>query len=143
MATFEPVGELRYHRIAHNLFVAERYIDVDAQSYLGATGTVSSQIAQNDVMQAIPVKIGDVVLQCWVEILTSCTGGAAMDVGVGENADAFVDNTPLDGQLVDTNQTAATDCPHRFSAADWIEAKVLDAAVSAGKFKVCALIFRR
>jgi hypothetical protein len=140
MATYVPVGKLEHHRITHNMFVAKRLIDVDAQQGRGL-GT-AGQIDANSVLQAIPVRAGDTVLEAWVEVYTACTGGASVDVGVGENVDAWVNGAPLDAQAVDTAITAPESGPHYFHAADTIDAKVLEAAVTAGKFAVCALIIR-
>lgn len=141
MATYVPVGDMRFHRISHNLFVAERYVDVDAQVKTG--DSAAGQISQNDVLQAIPLRAGDVVLQAWFEVITSCTGAASADVGDGNNVDAYVNGAPLDAQNMDTAITAPESGPHRYQAADTIDLTVLEAAVTAGKFKVCALIFRR
>ena len=137
MATFEPVGKLSFHRVSHNMLIAKKEINVDSQ-----TAGTAGQIAQNSVLKAIPVKAGDTVLKAWIEVYTSCTGGASVDVGVGEDVDMWLDGGPLDGQVVDTNTTAVKGGPHYFHTADTIDAKVLEAAVTAGRFAVCALIVR-
>jgi len=138
MATYEPVGQLSYHRISHNMGVWKRHVDVDIQT--GASS--ASQIDANDVLTAIPVRTGDIVLQAWINVLTSCTGAASADVGVGENVDCFVDGVAVDGQVVETAVAAGSNGPHRFHTADTIDCKILEAAVTAGKFEVCALIIR-
>lgn len=139
MASFEPVGKRSTHRITHNMFIKKMHIDVDQQL---ANGANAGQIAANDVLQAIPVRIGDTVLNAWIEVYTACTGGASVDVGMGADVDLWLNGGPLDGQAVDTNTTAVTGGPHYFHEADTIDAKVLEAAVTAGKFAVCALIVR-
>lgn len=141
MATYVPVGKLQTTRITHNMFVSKRLIDVDAQQGHGVAGT-TGQIDANSVLQAIPVRAGDTVLEAWVEVYTACTGAASVDVGVGENVDCWVNGAPLDAQTIDTAITAPESGPHYFHAADTIDAKVLEAAVTAGKFAVCALIIR-
>jgi hypothetical protein len=122
------------------MFIEKMHIDVDQQPVAG--GGAAGQIAANDVLQAIPVRAGDTVLNAWVEVYTACTGGASVDVGVGEDVDCWLNGGPLDGQVIDTNTTAVTGGPHYFHAADTIDATVLEAAVTAGKFAVCALIVR-
>jgi hypothetical protein len=138
MATYEPIGDLKYHRISHNMFIIKRNVDVDRQT--GAS--VDGQIDQNDVLTALPVRAGDIVLSAWANIITACTGAASFDIGVGENVDYWVDGAPLDGLLIDTNTTAAQGSPHQFSVADTIDLKVLEAGVTAGRFEVCALVVR-
>jgi hypothetical protein len=140
MATFEPVGKRSTHRITHNLRIEKCHIDVDQQR--ATAGGAASQIADGDVLQAIPVKAGDTVLQAWFEVYTACTGGASADVGVGENVDCWVNGAPLDGTAIDTSITAPESGPHYFGSADTIDLIVLEAAVTAGKFAVCALIVR-
>lgn len=129
-----PVGKLSTHRITHNMFIKKMYIDVDQQA--------SSQIAANTVVEAIPVKAGDTVLDAWFEVYTACTGAASADVGTGADVDYWVDGAPLDGTGIDTNVTANKGGVHYFTSADTIDLKVLEAAVTAGKFAVCALIVR-
>jgi hypothetical protein len=139
MATYEPVGQLVHNKLAKNLWMVKRTVDVDRQTGASAVG----QVDADDVLTAIPVRKGDIVLSTWVQVLTSCTGGASYDLGVGENVDIWADGGPLDGQLVDANTTAPTNpYPYRFSAADTIDVKVLEAAVTAGRFEVCALLIR-
>jgi hypothetical protein len=140
MATWEPVGDLRFTRITHNMFIAKRYVDVDAQT--NKTSGAAGQISANEVLQCIPVKAGDTVLQAWVEIYTACTGAASFDLGVGENVDCWVNGAPLDSALIDTAVTACESGPHYFNVADTIDLTVLEAAVTAGRFAVCALIVR-
>jgi hypothetical protein len=119
------------------MFISKRYVDVDAQ-----TAGTAGQIAQDAVLECIPVRAGDTVLSAWVEVYTACTGGASVDVGVGENVDCWVNGAPLDQTNIDTAITAPESGPHFFPNADIIDAKVLEAAVTAGKFAVCALIVR-
>ena len=123
------------------MFVAKRLIDVDRQP---AAGGASGQVSQNDVIRAIPVKAGDTVLNAWIEVYTSCTGGASCDVGTGDAVDIFQDGQPLDAQACDGAGTTAPTGggAHYFHVADTIDVVVKDAAVTAGKFAVCALIVR-
>jgi hypothetical protein len=122
------------------MFIKKCHIDVDQQ--IRTQNSEASAIAANDVLQAIPVRAGDTVLNAWIEVYTACTGGASVDVGTGADVDLWLDGGPLDGQAIDTNTTAVKGGPHYFHEADTIDAKVLEAAVTAGKFAVCALIVR-
>ena len=137
MATFVPVGTMRHHRITHNMFIDAYRLNVDHQT-MGTAGA----IAQNSVLQCIPVRIGDIVLQAWINVLTACTGGASADVGVGEDVDCFIDGVAIDGQVVETAVTAGSNGPHRFHAADTVDVTILEAAITAGIIEVCALIVR-
>ena len=134
---FVPVGKLSYHRITHNMFIAKFIINVDEQ--IAAT---ASAIAANAVLECIPVKVGDTVLQAWFEVYTACTGGASADIGVDTDVDCFVDGAPLDQTAIDTTVVAGSNGPHYFATANTIDMTVLEAAVTAGKFAVCALIVR-
>jgi hypothetical protein len=140
MGTYEPVGQLKFQKLTHNkdMYLAYRIVDVDQQTGAAANG----QIDQNDLLTAIPVPAGETVLSAWVEVMTACTGAASCDVGVGENVAHWVNGAPLDGALIDANGTAVEGWPHRFSANDTIDVTVLEAAITAGVFKVCALILR-
>ena len=138
MATYEPVGRLKYQKLTRDMYLAYRIIDVDAQTGASSDG----QIDADDVLTAVPVKAGETVLSAWIEVLTACTGAASCDVGVGENVDYWVDAHPLDAVLIDTVGTAAKNGPHRFSANDTIDAVVLEQNVTAGIFKVCVLVLR-
>jgi hypothetical protein len=129
-----PIGKLETHRITHNLLVKKMLINVDNQT--------TSQIAANTVVEAIPVRSGDTVLMAWVEVYTACTGAASFDLGVGDNVDCWVNGAPLDSVDIDTAVTAPESGPHYFASADTIDLKVLEAAVTAGDFAVCALIVR-
>lgn len=136
MAEYEPVGSLKFNRISHNMQIAIRDIDVDRQTGASSDG----QIDANDVLNAIPVKAGETVLLAWVEVMTACTGAASYDLGVGEDVDCWVDGAALDGVVIETGTTAAITKPHRFSTADTIDCIVLEQNVTAGRFRVCALI---
>jgi hypothetical protein len=140
MATYEPVGQLKFKELGHRagMFLAQRFVDVDAQTGAASDG----QIDQNDVLTAIPVKKGEIVLSAWVEVMTACTGGASADIGVGELVDYWANGVALDSAIVEGSSTAGTGGPHKFSAADTVDLQVLEAAVTAGIFRVCALIIR-
>jgi len=138
MATYEPVGQLKFKKLGSGMYLAQRFVDVDLQTGASADG----QIDQNDVLTAISVRAGDIVLMAWVEVMTACTGGASADIGVGELVDYWANGVALDSTIIEANSTAATGGPHKFSAADTVDLKVLEAAVTAGIFRVCALILR-
>jgi hypothetical protein len=138
MATYEPVGILKFKKLGPDMFIAQRYVDVDRQTGAAADG----QIDQNDVLTAIPIRKGDVVITAWVEVMTACTGAASADIGVGEKVDYWANGVALDTVLIETNSSAATGGPHKFSANDTVDLLVLEAAVTAGVFRVCALMIR-
>jgi len=138
MATYEPVGVLKFKKLGPDMFIGQRYVDVDRQTGASANG----QIDQNDVLTAIPIRAGDVVIAAWVEVTTACTGGASADIGVGEKVDYWANGVALDSTIIETNSSAATGGPHKFSVNDTVDLKVLEAGITAGVFRICALVVR-
>jgi len=134
--TFAAIGDLKTHRITHNLIYVVKMLDVDKQS--GAS--TASQITANEVAQCIPVRKGDIVLQAGVFVQVACTGAASGDIGTGDLVNQFADGIALD-QTVATAFTAGG-APKIITVADTIDLKVLEADVTAGKMQVFALILR-
>jgi hypothetical protein len=139
MATKTAVGDMKYNRITHNMFIAVRHMNIADQRN---NGGAPAGVAQNGVMECIPVRAGDVVLMAWINVLTATTGAASADLGNGTDVDHFVNGVAIDVTTADTGQTALTGGAYRFPSADTIDMTVLDAAITAGKLEVCALIVR-
>ena len=141
MATYTPVGNLKYQNLTRTKDMFVEYVTIDVDEQTGAAE--NGQIDQNDILTALPIRVGETVINAWVDVLTACTGGASCDVGVGENVAHWVNGAPLDGLLIDANGTAVEGWPHKFSAADTIDVTILEAGVTAGIFRVNALVLRQ
>jgi hypothetical protein len=120
------------------MFIAARHLNIADQ--LNNENGVG--VSQNGVVECIPVRAGDVVLMAWINVLTATTGAASADLGNGTDVDHFVNGVAIDVTTADTGQTALTGGAWRFPSADTIDMTVLDAAITAGKLEVCALIVR-
>ncbi len=139
MATKAAIGNLNYHRISHNMFIAVRKLNVANQKNNTGGG---AGVAANGVVECIPVLAGDVVLAAWINVLTATTGAASADLGDGTDVDHFVNGVAIDSTATDTGMTALTGGPFKFPSADTIDMTVLEAAITAGDLEICALIVR-
>ena len=133
---YAPNGDLKTHHLTKNLLYVSIVIDVDAQD----DAATASQITTNEVVEAIPVRAGDIVLQAGVFVRVACTGAASGDVGTADLVNQFADGIALD-QTVATAYTAGG-APKLMTVADTIDLKVLEADVTAGLLEVWALILR-
>ena len=61
--------------------------------YFGTTNA-----AAGDVFQVIPFIVGDVVFAAWIDVETSCTADASVDLGYGDDVDYFGNELLVDSE---------------------------------------------
>ena len=115
-----------------------------------------SALAQNDVIEAIPLKVGEILVGGYVQILVAGTGSTTAQVGItGDDADGLVKSVALDGTagtVTGANgaylftQATSTDKPVSWIGGKYIATAdtldlLLDAAtaVTAGRVEVIAI----
>ena len=113
-------------------YLVENTIDVSAVN--GDSGA-----AQNDILQAIDVPAETLVMNVGLEVLTALSSSVTLDVGDGDTGDIYVDgDTNATGYAAQHNDVA--NVGKTYGSADTIDVKVLDAASSAGKIRVWAVM---
>jgi hypothetical protein len=111
-------------------YLVENVIDISAiNSDAGA--------AQNDVLQVLDIPAETLILHAGIEVLTALSNSVTLDLGItGGDVDTFVDgDTNATGYSVLTNTARPV-----IASADTLDVLVLDAASSAGKIRVFALL---
>ena len=93
--------------------------------------------AQNDVLQVLDIPAETLILHAGIEVLTALSSSVTMDLGItGGDVDTFVDgDANATGYSVLTNTARPV-----IASADTLDVLVLDAASSAGKIRVFALL---
>ena len=102
-----------------------------------ATINGDSGAAQNDVLRVLDIPAETLVMEAGIEVLTALSSSVTMDLGItGGDIDRYADG--------DTNATgfSAPTATARtiIASADTLDIKVLDAAASAGKIRVFAVL---
>ncbi len=111
-------------------YMVENTIDVSAIN--GDSGA-----AQNDIIQCLDIPAETLIMEAGIEVITALSSSVTMDLGItGGDVDRYVDG--------DTNATgfSAPTATARtiVASADTLDIKVLDAASSAGKIRVFAVL---
>jgi len=110
-------------------YLVENTVDISAIN--GDSGA-----AQNDVLRVIDVPAETLVLHAGMEILTQLSNSVTVDLGTGDDVDNFVD---ADAKETGFSVLTTTARPV-IASADTIDIKILDAASTAGKIRVFALL---
>lgn len=122
-------------------YVVEQEID-----FAAAATAKGSALAAADVIQAISVGAGTLVLNAGVEVLTTPAGGTGtvLDVGVtGIDPDVFVDGFAFDSATAgDYAQNAAAFQPIVLGSADTVDVLIQAATTvsTSGKIRVWAVL---
>ena len=137
MATYDVTGPStagarpgRFSAGVRTPYLVENTIDISAiNSDAGA--------AQNDVLQVLDIPAETLVLHAGIEVLTALSSSVTLDLGItGGDVDTFVDgDTNATGYSVLTNTARPV-----IASADTLDLLVLDAASSAGKVRIFALL---
>ena len=137
MATYDVTGPSnagarpsRMNAGVRTPYLVENVIDISAiNSDAGA--------AQNDVLQVLDIPAETLILHAGIEVLTALSNSVTLDLGItGGDVDTFVDgDTNATGYSVLTNTARPV-----IASADTLDVLVLDAASSAGKIRVFALL---
>ena len=137
MATYDVTGPSnagarpsRMNAGVRTPYLVENVIDISAiNSDAGA--------AQNDVLQVLDIPAETLILHAGIEVLTALSSSVTLDLGItGGDVDTFVDgDTNATGYSVLTNTARPV-----IASADTLDVLVLDAASSAGKIRVFALL---
>ncbi len=111
-------------------YLVENTIDVSAIN--GDCGA-----AQNDVIQCLDIPAETLIMEAGIEVVTALSSSVTMDLGItGGDIDRYADG--------DTNATgfSAPTATARtiVASADTLDIKILDAASSAGKIRVFAVL---
>ena len=111
-------------------YLVENTIDVSAIN--GDAGA-----AQNDVIQCLDIPAETLIMEAGIEVVTALSSSVTMDLGItGGDIDRYCD--------ADTNATgfSAPTATARtiVASADTLDIKILDAASSAGKIRVFAVL---
>jgi len=119
------------------------------------TALKGSALAQNDVIEAIPLEAGEILVGGFAKIITTGTANTTAQVGTGDDSDGLIKSVALDGNA--GTVTAAngayifTQATSANYAVTWVGGKaiatddtldlLLDAstAVAAGKVEVIAI----
>ena len=135
MATYNvtgPGGTTGHPTRSRRPYLVENTIDVSAIN--GDSGA-----AQNDILQVLDVPAETLVINAGLEVLTALSSSVTLDMGDGDTVDIYVDGdtnaTGYAAQHADTTNVGKT-----YGSADTIDVKVLDAASSAGKIRVFAVM---
>ena len=137
MATYDVTGPSnagarpsRMNAGVRTPYLVENVIDISAiNSDAGA--------AQNDVLQVLDIPAETLILHAGIEVLTALSNSVTLDLGItGGDVDTFVDgDANATGYSVLTNTARPV-----IASADTLDLLVLDAASSAGKVRVFALL---
>ena len=111
-------------------YLVENTIDVSAIN--GDSGA-----AQNDIIQCLDIPAETLIMEAGIEVITALSSSVTLDLGItGGDVDRYVDG--------DTNATgfSAPTATARtiVASADTLDIKILDAASSAGKIRVFAVL---
>ena len=111
-------------------YMIENTIDVSAIN--GDAGA-----AQNDVLRVLDIPAETLIMEAGIEVVTALSSSVTLDLGItGGDVDRYVDG--------DTNATgfSAPTATARtiVASADTLDIKILDAASSAGKIRVFAVL---
>ena len=111
-------------------YLVENTIDISAINS-------SSGTANGDVVNALDIPAETLIMEAGIEVITALSSSATMDLGItGGDVDRYVDG--------DTNATgyATLTATARVvvASADTLNIKILDAASSAGKIRVFAVL---
>jgi len=123
------------------VYMVEKEID-----FAAAATAKGSALAAADVIEAISVGAGTVVLNAGIEVMATPAGGTGtvLDLGVtGVDADVFVDGFAFDSATAgDYAQNAAAFQPVVLGAADTVDVLVQAATTvsTSGKIRVWALL---
>jgi len=137
MATYDVTGPSnagarpsRMNAGVRTPYLVENVIDISAiNSDAGA--------AQNDVLQVLDIPAETLILHAGIEVLTALSNSVTLDLGItGGDVDTFVDgDANATGYSVLTNTARPV-----IASADTLDLLVLDAASSAGKVRIFALL---
>lgn len=122
-------------------YLVQKEIDLAA-----AATAKGSALAANDIIQAITVGAGTMILNAGIEVVTAAAGGSSctLDLGVtGIDVDVFADGFDIDGASAgDYSQNPAAYQPVVIgSAADTIDVLCLGTTVAtSGKIRVWAVL---
>ena len=111
-------------------YMVENTIDVSAIN--GDSGA-----AQNDVIQCLDIPAETLIMEAGIEVITALSGSVTMDLGItGGDIDRYAEG--------DTNAPGFSAPPATartiVASADTLDIKILDAASSAGKIRVFAVL---
>ena len=111
-------------------YMIENTIDISAIN--GDSGA-----AQNDVLRTLDIPAETLIMEAGIEVVTALSSSVTLDLGItGGDVDRYVDG--------DTNATgfSAPTATARtiVASADTLDIKILDAASSAGKIRVFAVL---
>ena len=111
-------------------YMIENTIDISAIN--GDAGA-----AQNDVLRTLDIPAETLIMEAGIEVVTALSSSVTLDLGItGGDVDRYVDG--------DTNATgfSAPTATARtiVASADTLDIKILDAASSAGKIRVFAVL---
>ena len=111
-------------------YMIENTIDISAIN--GDSGA-----AQNDVLRTLDIPAETLIMEAGIEVVTALSSSVTMDLGItGGDIDRYADG--------DTNATgfSAPTATARtiVASADTLDVKILDAASSAGKIRVFAVL---
>jgi len=116
-------------------------VEIDLAEVLAEKG---SALADNDVIEAIQIPAGQLVLTAGIQVVTAANGTTlTADLGItGGDVDQFVDGGNLRAAAGTYCATPVTAQHHLFTAADSIDVLLLTltGTVSTGKFRVWALV---
>ena len=66
--------------------------------FVECTALKGSALAQNDVIEAIPLEAGEILVGGFAKIITAGTGSTTAQIGItGDDADGFIASVALDG----------------------------------------------
>ena len=133
MATFDKTGKggtTGHPANGRTPYLVENTIDISAINS-------SSGTADGDIVQALDIPAETLIMEAGIEVITACSGSVTLDLGItGGDIDRYADG--------DTNATgfSAPTATARtiVASADTLDIKVLDAASSAGKIRVFAVL---
>ena len=111
-------------------YMVENTIDVSAIN--GDAGA-----AQNDVIQCLDIPAETLIMEAGIEVVTALSGSVTMDLGItGGDIDRYADGATNATGFSAPTATART----IVASADTLDIKILDAASSAGKIRVFAVL---
>jgi len=133
MATYDVTGAggtTGHSANGRTPYMIENTIDVSAIN--GDSGA-----AQNDVLRVLDIPAETLIMEAGIEVVTALSSSVTLDLGItGGDVDRYVDG--------DTNATgfSAPTATARtiVASADTLDVLVLDAASSAGKIRVFAVL---
>ena len=111
-------------------YLVENTIDVSAINS-------SSGTANGDVINALDIPAETLIMEAGIEVITALSSSATMDLGItGGDVDRYVDGDTNATGYATLTATART----IVASADTLDIKILDAASSAGKIRVFAVL---